>query len=277
MEPARVVRRGAGYLERHGVDAPLTTAAALMASVLGVEPAEVHRSRDGLTASQSKAFGRALCRRCSGVPTQHLTGEQGFRRLVLTVRPGVFVPRPETEILVEVALELLPATDAPIVVDACTGSGAVALAIADERRGTRMWATDRSADAVRLAREEARRLGLDVIVAPGDLLDPLPDSLYGRVDLVVANPPYVAEADRADLPPEVLADPPLALFGDDSLYERLGSQATGWLRHGGAIAVEIGETMGEEIQSVLQRAGFAQVRVRTDLAGRDRVVAARWP
>jgi release factor glutamine methyltransferase len=275
MDPAQVVRRGAGYLERHGVDAPLATAEALMASVLGVDPAQVYRRRGDLTRPQSRAFGRALCGRRAGIPTQHLTGEQGFRRLVLTVRPGVFVPRPETEILVEVALDLLPDERSPLVVDACTGSGAVALAIADERPGAHVWATDLSVEAVELARAEARRLGLEVTAVRGDLLEPLPASLRGRVDLVVANPPYVAEEDRAHLPPEVLADPPMALFGGAAIYERLVSQATGWLRRGGALAVEIGETMGDEIRSMLEGEGFAELHVHPDLAGRDRVVAGR--
>ena len=101
MRPSDVVRRGADYLQRHDVDAPLSTAEQLLASVLATDRSGVYMREDPLRSGEARAFGRALCRRCSGVPTQHLTGETGFRHLILTVRPGVFVPRPETEIVVD--------------------------------------------------------------------------------------------------------------------------------------------------------------------------------
>jgi release factor glutamine methyltransferase len=277
MRPAQVARRGAEYLERHGIDAPEATAVALMASVLNVAPSDVYRWRDALTADQARAFGRSLCRRCAGTPTQHLTGEQGFRHLVLSVRPGVFVPRPETEVLVDAALDLLDPTGEPVAVDVGTGSGAVALSIARERPGCRVWATDLSPAAVALARDEADRLGLPVAIEHGDLLEPLPRTLHGAIDLVVANLPYLAEEDRTSLPAEVLAEPPLALFGGATIYRRLAAQACGWLRSGGAVAVEIGATMGEEIAEIVRDAGFRGVRVLPDLAGRDRVVTGRRP
>ena len=213
MRPAEVVRRGAGYLERHGIEAPRVNAEALMMRVLDVDRAGLYAREQGLGSAEARAYGRALCLRCTGTPLQHLTGEQGFRHLVLTVRPGVFVPRPETEVLVDVALELLGGIETPCVVDLCTGSGAVALAIADERPGTRVTATDRSEVAVDLARENAERLGLAVDVRAGDLFEPVPVAFLSEVDLVVANPPYLSVEMADDLPPEVRADPPEALFG----------------------------------------------------------------
>src|SRR5580765_8250163 len=188
MRPAEVVRRGARYLERHGVEAPRLNAEALMMRVLDVDRAGLYAREQGLGSAEARAYGRALCLRCTGTPLQHLTGEQGFRHLVLTVRPGVFVPRPETEVLVDVAIELLEGVETPRVVDLCTGSGAVALAIAD-------------------------RLGLAVDVRVGDLFEPVPGAFRGEVDLVVANPPYLSVDMADDLPPEVRADPPEALFG----------------------------------------------------------------
>ena len=252
MRPAEVVRRGADYLVRHDVEGPLASAEQLMMSVLGTDRAGVYARTEGLSSAEARAYGRLLCRRCVGTPTQHLTGEAGFRRLVLEVRPGVFVPRPETESLVDVALALLGdrGADAPLVVDVGTGTGAVALSIADEHPSARVVATDVSSDAVVLARANADRLGLGIDVRRGDLLGPLDETWRGTVDLVVSDPPYLDPAWADELSAEVLADPPLALFGDLGLYERLFASA---------------------------RAGFRDVAVHPDLAGRDRVVAGLAP
>ena len=276
MRPAQVVRRAADYLERHGVDSPVPTAERLMAHVLGTDRAGVY-ARDGLTTQEAKSFGRALCRRCAGEPLQHVTGEQGFRRIVLAVRPGVFVPRPETEVLVQAALDGLADVAAPVVADVGTGTGAVALAIRDERPDATVFATDLSPDAVALARENATALGLDVSVRQGDLLEPLPAAIRGRLDAVVANPPYVSLDERDRLPAEVRAEPELAVFGGVGLAERLFAEAAAWLRPGGLVAIEIEESTADEIEGAAARNGFADVAVRRDLAGRDRVVTGRAP
>ena len=277
MLPAEVVRRGSRYLERHGVEAPDVSAEALMMLVLRTDRATLYAREHGLSAAEARAYGRALCVRCTGTPLQHLTGEQGFRHLVLTVRPGVFIPRPETEVLVDVALELLDNAATPCVVDLCTGSGAVALAIADEHPGARVIATDVSEAAVALARENAERLGLAVDVRPGDLFGPLPTECRGEVDLVVANPPYLSIELAADLPPEVRADPPEALFGGLEVTRRLITEAIAWLHPGGALAVECDERAAAAVAAAAGGAGFEEVFVRRDLNGRDRVVGARRP
>jgi release factor glutamine methyltransferase len=274
MRPAQVVTRAAAYLEHHGVESPVPTAERLLSHVLGTDRAGIY-AREGLTSQEAKLFGRALCRRCTGEPLQHVTGEQGFRRIVLRVRPGVFVPRPETEVLVQVALDELASVAAPVVVDVATGSGAVALAIADERPDATVFATDLSPEAVALARENAEALGAEITVLEGDLLDGLPRELRGRVDAVVCNPPYVAEETRGSLPADVLAEPPLAVFGGIEIYERLFSQAAGWLAHGGSVAVEIEESAAEVVSKAAAHAGFEAIVVRQDLTGRDRVVAGR--
>jgi release factor glutamine methyltransferase len=277
MRPAEIVRRGAEYLERHGVDAPQVSAEGLMMRVLGVDRAGVYARSEGLSSAEARAYGRALCRRCTGTPLQHLTGEQDFRRLVLTVRPGVFIPRPETEVLVDAGLEVLAGVEAPAVVDLCTGTGAVALAIADEHPGARVWATDRSEEAVMLVKENAARLGLSVEAGLGDLFEPLPAELRGAVDLVVANPPYLSEADEPALPAEVRADPRDALFGGPGLTRQLFAGAVSWLRSGGTVAVEIGEETADATLALASAAGLVDAHVRKDLAGRDRVVASRAP
>ncbi|MGZ4152226.1 MAG: N5-glutamine methyltransferase family protein, partial [Actinomycetota bacterium] len=232
VRPAEVVRRATDYLARHDVPSPQASAETLMMLVLGTDRAGVYARADGLDAREARLFGRAICQRCAGTPLQHLTGEQSFRRIKLEVRPGVFVPRPETEILVEAALERLGAADDPVVVDVGTGTGAVALSIKDELPGARVFATDVSPEAIELARDNADRLGLDVTILSGELLDPLPSELRGWVDLVVSNPPYVTLEEFEDLPPEVRADPPTALLGGIEAYEALARDAARWLRDG---------------------------------------------
>ena len=276
MRPAQVVRRAAEYLDRHGVESSVPTAERLLSHVLGTDRTGMY-AREGLTLQEAKLFGRALCRRCVGEPLQHVTGEQGFRRLTVRVRPGVFVPRPETEMLVQTVLDGLAATESPTVVDVATGSGAVALAIKDERPDATVLAIDLSPEAVALTRENAETLGLVVTVFEGDLLEPLWGDLPGQLDAVVCNPPYVALEARDSLPPDVRAEPELAVFGGLDLYERLFEQAFADLRPGGLVAVEIEESAAESVSKAAEREGFTDLEARQDLAGRDRVVSGRRP
>jgi release factor glutamine methyltransferase len=277
MRTADVLRRGTDYLARHGVEAPGANAEALLENVLGLERTALLTTDREPNAVESRAFGRALCRRASGTPLQHLTGAQAFRHLTLRVRPGVFVPRPETEVLVDVALVLLANATrpmvAPVVADVCTGTGAIALAIAQERPDATVIASDVSAEAVALARENAEALGLAVQVRDGDLLEPID----GPLDLVTCNPPYIPIEARGDLPREVLADPGSALFGGPEFVARLFGQAQGRLRPGGWVVVEIEESTGDVIGGLAVDAGFDTVSVHPDLAGRPRVMAARRP
>ncbi|HEU4526348.1 MAG TPA: peptide chain release factor N(5)-glutamine methyltransferase [Actinomycetota bacterium] len=276
MRPSEVLARATRYLERHGVPSARTNAEVLLMHVLGTDRGGLYARAEGLDAREARMFGRALCQRCAGTPLQHLTGEQAFRRIVLEVRPGVFVPRPETEVLVEVGLRTVRDAESPVVVDVGAGSGAVALAVKDERPDAKVLATDLSPEAVELTCANAARLGLEVDVREGDLLEPLPPELRGWVDLVLCNPPYVTLEEYADLPAEVRAEPALALLGGIEVHERLAAQALRWLRDGGTLAVEIGEGQGQ-VTSELLRSSFADVRVHADLAGRDRVVAGRRP
>jgi len=276
VRPSDVLRRATGYLERHGVESPRETAEVLMMTVLRTDRARLYSRSAGLSSAEARVFGRALCQRCAGTPLQHLTGEQPFRRISVRVQPGVFIPRPETEALVGEALDELGDVDDPVVVDVGTGTGAVALAIKDERPGAKVFATDLSPEAVELARANAARLSLEMTVVEGDLLDPLPAELRGWVDLVVSNPPYVTEEELQDLPAEVRAEPRLALVGGTQLYERLAIQALRWLRDGGVLAVEIGGSPGADVVKVLE-GSYMDVRTLPDLAGRDRIVVARRP
>jgi release factor glutamine methyltransferase len=264
-----VASRAADYLARHEVESPRETAEALLEYFLETDRAGLYARDEGLDTRTARLFGRALCQRCHGVPLQYLTGEQQFFDLVLGVAPGVFVPRPETEVLVERALEVLP--DGGTVVDVGTGTGAVALAIKRFRPAASVWATEVSKDAIQVARANASRHGLGIEILPGDLFSPLPHDLRGGVDLVVSNPPYVTLQEYADLPAEVRAEPYEALVGATDVLGRLIEEAPAWLGPGGWLALEIGASRGEEVRrSMAER--FEGVEILPDLAGRDRVV-----
>jgi release factor glutamine methyltransferase len=273
----RVLRRAEEYLDRHGVEGSRASAELLLAHIVGIERPDLALGSRTLTRAEAKAFGRALCRRCQGTPVQHLTGDVGFRHLVLEVRSGVFIPRPETEVLVDVVLAALHDVEHPRIVDVGTGTGAIALSIKDERPDANVLAIDRAPAAVTLARDNATRLGLDVEVVEGDLLTPLTVDRSVPLDAVVSNPPYIAAADHETLPVDVRADPYDALVGDRSIYEELARQAADRLGPGGVLCVEIGETKGADVTDVMRLAGFVDVACSQDLAGRDRVVTARMP
>ena len=276
MRPSQVVRAAAGYLERHGVESPVPTAEQLLASVLDTDRAGVYGRLEPLRSAEANAFGRAVCRRCAGEPTQHLIGETGFRHLMVAVRPGVFIPRPETEVVVDAALDVIHDIDSPVVADVGTGTGVIALSLKQERPDARVWAIDRSPEAVALARENAARHALEVQVVEGDLLAALPQDAIGSFDLVVANLPYIEPNAYEGLPPEVRTDPVEALVGGLALFERLLGQARSRLGAGGSVVLEIGEEQAGAVGAAAIDAGAVRVAVRADLAGRDRVVVATW-
>jgi release factor glutamine methyltransferase len=273
--PAAALRRASATLARHGVESARANAEILLASTLGTNRAGIYARAEALTAAERRAYDRVVRRRCAGTPLQHLTRDQPFRRLTVEVRPGVFIPRPETEVVVEIALEQLEGSADATIVDVGTGTGAIALAIAAERPGTRVIATDVDPNAVALARANAARLGLGVEVRGGDLLEPV-RRLRGRIDLVVANPPYLSADELASLPPDVLADPePALLPARPRLYGRLAAAAVEALRRRGALVVEVAPRLAPDVVSEFERVGLDRVAVRRDLTGRERVVVGR--
>jgi release factor glutamine methyltransferase len=276
VRPSEVVVRATDYLARHGVESPRETAEALLQYFLGTDRAGLYARAQGLDTRTAKLFGRALCQRCHGVPLQYLTGEQQFLDLVLGVAPGMFVPRPETETLVQRALEALDGTEAPLVADVGTGTGAVALAIKRRRPDASVYATDVSEDAVAVAKANASRHALELTVLHGDLLSPLPQDVRGHMDLVVSNPPYVTREEYDSLPEEVKAEPYDALVGGTDVHRRLTAEAPAWLRPGGWLVVEVGAAQGHEVRAIVGKR-FEAVEVLPDLAGRDRVVRGRLP
>lgn len=276
MDATRLVAETARFLAEHGVEASEAEAEILLGHLLRTDRRGLYARKWALTAEEQDLLSRMLLVRASGVPLQHLTGDQPFFGLTLRVRPGVFIPRPETEILVEQALQCLGTTAQPVVVDVGTGTGAVALAIRKERQDARVLATDASGESATLARENAAALGLELEVLEGDLLAPVPGGLRGAIDLVVSNPPYVTEEEYAELPDVVRADPVEALVGGTKVHARLAEQAPGWLRPGGWLAMEIGASQGAEVAGMLSER-YERVEVVQDLAGLDRVVRGRVP
>jgi release factor glutamine methyltransferase len=237
------------YLDGKQVEQPRLSAEWLLSAATGLSRVEIYAFHERPLSPRERATLReGVKRRAQGEPLQYVTGEMPFRHVVMHVRRGVFIPRPETEVLVDVALELLAGVHSPVVVDLCTGSGAVACSIAHELPAARVVATDLSPEAVSLAHENAERIGVAdrVQVLAGDLFEPLAVDLRGRVDLVVSNPPYIPSADMPDLPADVLGyEPHLALDGGpDGLdtARRIMDDSLIWLADSGGLAMELDES-----------------------------------
>jgi release factor glutamine methyltransferase len=277
------LRQATARLRAAGVDAPEHDAEVLLRHVLRWDRARlVAEGTQLLEDDPERSYLRLVEERARRRPLQHLTGTQWFWRHEFRVTPDVLVPRPETEVLVEAALELLAGLQSPLVVDVGTGSGCIALSLAFERPEAEVHATDLSARALAVARDNASRLDLAgrVVLHRGDLLEPV-HSLADRLDLIVSNPPYVSRDEVATLAPEVrVHDPRGALVppGDRlAVYRRLAPQAAALLRPGRSLAVEIGRGMEDDVSRELEAAGLPTTRVVPDLAGVPRVVIARRP
>jgi release factor glutamine methyltransferase len=272
------LREAASRLRAAGVRDASWDAGLLLRHVLGWSRADLlARGGEALPAGAQQHLDALVERRAARVPLQHLTGVQAFWRHEFEVTPEVLIPRPDTELLVERALERLPAEAAAVVVDVGTGSGCIALSIAAERPRARVFGLDLSPAALAVARRNAAALGLPdgVEWRQGDLLAPVAE-LRGQVDLVVSNPPYVDPADP--LEPEVRDhEPALALFppGEPlAIYRRLWPQAAALLRAGGSVLVEVGAGQAAAVAELAREAGLVGVTSWPDLQGIARVVGA---
>ncbi len=274
------VAAAAARLREAGVDSPEYDAAELLAHVAGTGRAAV-ALLDTVSPDQLAAYDALVARRCARVPLQHLTGAAGFRYLELAVGPGVFVPRPETEVLagwaVEQATRVRDEDRVPVVVDLCTGSGAIALAVATEVPQAQVHAVE--LDAAALGWAERNLAGSGVDLRSGDMAESFSD-LDGTVDVVVSNPPYIPLEAYESVTPEVRDhDPALALWsGQDGLeaIRVVARVAARLLRRGGVVGIEHAEVQAESAPGVLvDHGGFEEVRDHPDLAGRARFTTAR--
>jgi release factor glutamine methyltransferase len=266
-----VLRGAADYLAARGVESPRLDAERLLARALGLTRMELYTQHDRpLTEAERAAARQLVQRRGRREPLAYVLGDWDFRRLTLMTDARALVPRPETEVVVERCLALLQGVTTPRILDVGTGSGAIALALKHERPDAHVTATDISADAIALARENAARNDIEVELIETDLLA----GVSGPFDLVVSNPPYVLPGELAGLEPEVRDwEPELALVEAGqtaALVAEARAVLDGWL------VLEVHERFAQDVVAQLEVLTYAPVTITVDLVGRERVVEARW-
>jgi len=277
-ESARAsIRSAVTVLSQAGVASPRVDAELLAAHVLGVPRGRLALAPP-FSAVQRERFDTLIAARASRVPLQYLLGRAPFRSLELAVGPGVFIPRPETELLVEWGLAV--AGVAPLAVDLCSGSGAIALSVARELPRSTVYAVEQADSALVWLRRNVAAIEPRVVVVAGDVTAPATlSTLDGSVDLVLCNPPYVPSG--AQLEPEVAEhDPAEAVFGGPdglALIPGIAARCYKLLRPGGRLGIEHDDTQGASVPNVLRAAGFVDVEDRHDLADRPRFAIGRRP
>jgi release factor glutamine methyltransferase len=266
-----------------GVDSARWDAEQLLAHVTGVPRSRIKLIRE-IGADEQRMFIDLVDRRATRVPLQHLTGVVGFRYIDVEVGPGVFIPRPETEVVAGLAIDAARRTPGPVIVDLCSGSGVIALAIANEVPEARVYAVEADARAFdwMVRNADARSAAGDRAISAhhGDIRTELPE-LDATVDVVVSNPPYVAESELAVVDPEVRDhDPRVALVAGANglaVIREVVAAAERLLAPGGMLVVEHGDGQGESCPALITaRGGWVDVVDRLDLAGRPRCTTARW-
>jgi release factor glutamine methyltransferase len=279
---ASLLALGAARLGEAGLDSARHDAEELLAAVVGTDRLTLYVEQGRPVDAEAAARYRELLdRRAGREPIQYILGWEEFRGLRLTVTPDVLIPRPETEGLVERALELLTGHHGAVVADVGTGSGAIACALAAARPDLELLAVDQSLGALAVASENVRALGLAsrVRLVAGDLFGPLA-SLGGSLDMVVANPPYLPAMTLASLPAEVARfEPRLALDGGPDgmrVLRRLIAETPAFLRPGGWLVMEIGEEQAGALASLMAAEGFSTIGARRDLRGVERYIEGRW-
>jgi release factor glutamine methyltransferase len=267
------VRHGAVRLAAAGSETYRLDAELLLGHTLGLERVQLYIDFDRpLAEDELRSYGALLNRRERFEPVAYILGEWGFRRLTLRVDRRALIPRPETEIVVERCLALLDSVVEPRVLDVGVGTGAIALAIADEHPGAHVTAIDASADALELARENRARTGLAVQLEQRDLFTDFP---RGPWELIVSNPPYVDADEVETLMPDVRDWEPRAALVGPGVTEAVARAAAGALASGGALVLEVAAGQAPRIAAFLEKLGFRDVVTTRDLAGHDRVVEAR--
>lgn len=262
------------YLERHDDENPKLSAEWLLAGATGLTRIELYMHFDrSLSMEERDVLRETLKRRGAGEPLQYISGDAAFRHIVVKTSKGVLIPRPETEILVDVVIDALEGAQAPTVLEVGTGTGCIACSLAREV-GARVTATDVSPEAVACATRNVEALGLEGLVAVVEC--DCVEGVEGAFDCLVSNPPYIPSAELAELPHEVVGfEPVLALDGGPdglAFFDRLVGEGLPLVRPGGFIACELHETCVEEAAHRLERAGLKNVKIIKDLNGRNRAV-----
>jgi release factor glutamine methyltransferase len=273
--------RAVRELRRAGVPEPEASAEVLLSELLGVGRGEIPFHDRPLTEEQARLYGRWIERRANREPVQRILGRAYFRNLVLRLDEETLIPRPDTESVVDAALECLDARgDGGVVLDVGTGSGAIAISIAQERPRATVHATDLSAGALEAASWNATENGASVRFHRADLFAGLA-VLERVVDLLVSNPPYIEAGTLEKLAPEVRDwDPRPALDGGPGgllFYRRIFNEAPPLLKDGAGVVLEVGDGQGEAVLDLGRNAGFVPLGLREDLAGTPRAALLRWP
>ena len=277
-----LLRWTTGHFKDHGLSSPRLDAEVLLAHVLQIRRLDLYLEFEQPVMPAERARYRELISRrvSERVPVSILVGEKEFWSRRFRVNSDVLTPRPDTETLVEASLDRMDEPERPYrVLDLGTGSGAIALSLALERPAAHITATDLSSSALQIARKNAEELqvGETVEFLEGSLFEPLSHTQF---DLIVSNPPYLAERDSADLPAELKHEPPVALFGGVDGYrvlEPLAAEAIRWLSPGGWLLLELDPAQSERVSQWLFDSGLVEIETLRDLAGRERVVVARRP
>lgn len=281
MSALEAARTAAARLQRAGVPEPAASAEVLLSELLGVGRAELATHDEPLTEGQAATYGAWISRRMQREPVQRILGYAYFRNLVLDLNEDTLIPRPDTESVVDLALERIDLRGYPcVVLDVGTGSGAIAISIAQERPRCEVHATDISEAALEISRTNAARNGATVSFHKADVASGLHE-LNKKVDVLVSNPPYVDEISAEHrLAPEVRKwDPPAALYsGADeyTFFRRIFAETPPLLKDGADVVLEIGDGQAETVLDLGERSGFVPLGIRNDLAGTPRAVLLRW-
>ena len=270
-----IYKEGAETLEHAGIPDAKLDAWYLLEYVTGISRASYFGDpKREVPKEQAESYREVILRRAGHIPLQHITGEQEFMGYTFLVNPDVLIPRQDTETLTEEALKFTK--PGMKVLDMCTGSGCILISLLKSCPGLKGTGCDISEKALKMARENGRRLQVEASWIQSDLFEQISE----RFDLIVSNPPYIRTGVIEELQEEVrLHDPWIALDGkEDGLYfyRRIIAESTGYIRDNGAMMFEIGHDQAEDVVRLMEEAGYTQIRVKKDLAGLDRVVTGRY-
>ncbi len=280
MDIREVLATGKRKLLKAGIDSYSLDAEVILSYVLHTDRLDLFINYDRvLNQKQLSKYDELLELRCQHMPVAYITGEKEFYGIKFYVSPGVLIPRPETEFLVERSLEVISKIKEPKLADICCGSGAIAVAVASNNKCSTVYASDISQIAGCLTKKNATRHNVNerVFFMQGDFWEPFKANKIEELDLIISNPPYIPTSQIKELPPDVSHEPKLALDGgEDGLeaYRHIICDAPVFLKTGGQMILEIGWNQAKTVSNMLKSAGFSDIYIQKDYAGFDRVVSA---
>ena len=278
MNPRSLILEMTRRFRAAGIPDPEFDSAALLAFLCGRNALSLRLDMETEIDQETEGQYRSLCaRKIRREPLQYITGESRFCGYSFAVTPDVLIPRPETELLCEWAVEKIPVDASPRILDLCCGSGCIGLTLKAEYPDAQVTLSDISADALAVASQNAEALSLDIVLHRGDLLEGFPECSF---DLILSNPPYIPAGDCDSLQPEVLREPRLALDGGMDgcdVYRRIADGARSVLAPGGQLLMELGIDEAEQVSSLLSACGYTGIRIKNDYAGIQRMILAARP